>query len=388
MAITAGNGADFLNTIFAELRAKIDESYDDYMAQHDEYLSSGLNKEEYTPKYGQIGNVIDMEGNSKYIWAVPKGRWFVHMVKDERRDDANNALFVYMMYDNYGCTYTRRIQYSYNGRNHIYTQLNVGGTFDDEARSAEGKYPLPNAVIDFVKRLPTDATMFPYVTCANIGALVKHYYAKFIEDLQRKKAFTEEDYKKAVQRAVDFEKAAVDYSEKVRELQRSGEEKDAKLKRSDDDLKMKNQQTVDLVAELERLHERLRGVDEESVRVLERERDELAGRVGDVERERDELRGRVGDVERERDELAGRVGDVERERDELAGRVAEAQARISEIENCATGVQEVVQEPAQEVTEVAIEEPIQEVTEVAIEEVAQEPAQEVTEEPVQEPAQE
>jgi hypothetical protein len=322
------NGAEFLNAIFAELKAKIEDSYDEYMAQHDEYLSSGLNKEEYTPKYGQIGNVLDMEGNSKYVWTVPKGRWFIHLVKDERRDDANNALFIYTMYDNYGCTYSRRIQYSYNGRNHIYTQLSITNTFDDEARSAEGKYPLPDAMIDFVKRLPTDAAVFPYVTCANIGGLVKHYYAKFIEELQKKKAFSEDDYKKAVKKAVDFEKAVFDYSRKVNDLQKSGEEKDAKLRRFEEDLRVKSQQTVDLVSEIERLNERLRALGEDNVKAIERERDELRGRVSDVERECDELRGRLDAVQ-------------EPHQDE-------------------TAVQEHVEEPIQEQVEESIQEQVEE----------------------------
>jgi hypothetical protein len=46
--IFAADGSEFLGKLFEQLRAGIQQEYESYMKQHDEYITTGMAKDEYT----------------------------------------------------------------------------------------------------------------------------------------------------------------------------------------------------------------------------------------------------------------------------------------------------------------------------------------------------
>lgn len=131
----------FVDTIFSDIRARVESEYKHQLETHFKSLSSDISYTHFTPNHGEIKSRSRIP-DSRLILPKPlAGRWWIHT--SNRQSDQYG--FTLDIYDNYGQCFTRKVSAP-------------NCDFDLDCSSCEQtvdtayQYPLPDCIIDFVKK--------------------------------------------------------------------------------------------------------------------------------------------------------------------------------------------------------------------------------------------
>ena len=133
----------FVDTIFTDIRARVESEYQHHLEKHFKSLSSDISYTHFTPNHGEIQS---RKPDSRLVLPKPlPGRWWIHT---SNREICPYNGFTLDIYDNYGQCFTRRV----NAPNY---EFGLDCSSCQQTVNAAYKYPLPDCIIDFVKKQGT-----------------------------------------------------------------------------------------------------------------------------------------------------------------------------------------------------------------------------------------
>jgi hypothetical protein len=156
-----------MSDICTQLHTYIDEKYNHIFATYTRNISSDISNDEFTKNYGEISQIIETHFKSITLDCLPSNRWYIHYIIHSKAYATNQSQCTVNVYDNYGDTYTFQwIRYSIGyGDDTIYKNIET-----------INKYPLPNALINFVKTF-SDVT----ISASQLEILGEFYHNNFMK---------------------------------------------------------------------------------------------------------------------------------------------------------------------------------------------------------------
>lgn len=132
----------FIDVTFDMIRKRVEEEYQHHLTRHFESITTNLDSTntKFTPKYAELTK--ETLGDIRPPKPIP-GRWWIHTAMS---NVSYNNCTVHI-YDNFGQPFTT------NSGNNLFDPLsNWNFSQHKHEKDPKYQYPLPNSIIDFVKK--------------------------------------------------------------------------------------------------------------------------------------------------------------------------------------------------------------------------------------------